>query len=139
MPAKTKDQAMQTSSVYYGDCVKHLEPWRTFNFELLSSACSLADLIYLDPPWNSNTNYNILWDKGPITPTTATPPKKPPSEIFGNGTRRRQRPRPHAQRSRQSPACGTSKISFEKSGQSHGEFGKLPPRNRRAGVSGLHG
>ena len=24
----------------------------------------MADLIYLDPPWNSNATYNILWDKG---------------------------------------------------------------------------
>ena len=55
---------MQLQSVYYGDCVKHLEQWRALNFELLSSARSLADLIYLDPPWNSNANYNILWDKG---------------------------------------------------------------------------
>ena len=55
---------MQLQSVYYGDCVKHLEPWRALNFELLSSARSLADLIYLDPPWNGNANYNILRDKG---------------------------------------------------------------------------
>ena len=64
MPEKTKDKSMQTSSVYYGDCVKHLQQWRALNFELLASARSLADLIYLDPPWNSNANYNILWDKG---------------------------------------------------------------------------
>ena len=55
---------MQLQSVYYGDCVKHLEQWSAQNFEILYSARSLADLIYLDPPWNSNANYNILWDKG---------------------------------------------------------------------------
>ena len=55
---------MQTSSVYYGDCVKHLEQWIAHNFELLASARSLADLIYLDPPWNSNRIYNITVDKG---------------------------------------------------------------------------
>ena len=64
MPAKSNDQAMQRQSVYYGDCVKHLTQWHAHNFELLASARSLADLIYLDPPWNSNANYNILWDKG---------------------------------------------------------------------------
>ena len=61
MPAKPKDKAMQLQSVYYGDCLKHLEPWRALNFELLPSARSLADLIYLDPPWNSKANYNILF------------------------------------------------------------------------------
>ena len=55
---------MQLQSVYYGDCFKHLEQWNTHNQELLKSARKLADLIYADPPWNSNANYNILWDKG---------------------------------------------------------------------------
>ena len=64
MPAKTKDKAMQLQSVYYGDCVKHLTQWNAHNFELLPSARGFADLIYLDPPWNSNADYNILWDKG---------------------------------------------------------------------------
>ena len=62
MPPKKTE--MRTASVYYGDCVKHLEQWNSHNFELLKSARSLADLIYLDPPWNSNADYNILWDKG---------------------------------------------------------------------------
>ena len=47
-----------------GDCVKHLTRWNAENQDRLKSARSLADLIYLDPPWNSNANYNILWDKG---------------------------------------------------------------------------
>ena len=42
---------MQRQSVYYGDCVKHLQQWHAQNFELLASTRSLADLIYLDPPW----------------------------------------------------------------------------------------
>ena len=63
MPAN-KDKAMQLQSVYYGDCVQHLTQWNAHNFELLPSARSLADLIYLDPPWNSNADYNILWDAG---------------------------------------------------------------------------
>ena len=52
---------MQTSSVYYGDCAQHLKQWNSHNFELLHSARSLADLIYLDPPWNSGRNYNHLF------------------------------------------------------------------------------
>ena len=59
-----KKEAMRLQSVYYGDCVKHLEQWNAQNQELLKSARSLADLIYLDPPWNSNADYNIIWDKG---------------------------------------------------------------------------
>lgn len=55
---------MQLQSVYYGDCAQHLEQWSAHNFELLKSARSLADLIYLDPPWNSNRIYNITVDKG---------------------------------------------------------------------------
>lgn len=64
MPTPQKDKAMQPASVYYGDCVKHLEQWNSHNIELLKSARSVADLIYLDPPFNSNANNNILWDKG---------------------------------------------------------------------------
>ena len=61
-----KDQKaeMQTSSVYYGDCVKHLEQWNARNLPLIPSFRKLADLIYLDPPWNSNRIYNITVDKG---------------------------------------------------------------------------
>ena len=61
---KDKDKGMQTGSVYYGDCLKHLKDWTEENFERIKPAKILADLIYLDPPWNSNAKYNILWDKG---------------------------------------------------------------------------
>lgn len=63
---------MRTSSVYYGDCFKHLLQWNNWNHpeifpngtQRMAIDMRLADLIYLDPPWNSNANYNILWDKG---------------------------------------------------------------------------
>ena len=42
---------MQTDALYYGDC---LEVMRKF-------APCCVDLIYLDPPFNSKTNYNILF------------------------------------------------------------------------------
>ncbi len=64
MPAKTKDKAMQTSSVYYGDCLKHLTQWIRWNRGLSELPQALADLIYLDPPWNSKANYNILFGQG---------------------------------------------------------------------------
>ena len=56
---------MQTSSVYYGDCFKHLTHWNNWdedNNARLAIERQLADLIYLDPPWNSDANYNILYE-----------------------------------------------------------------------------
>ena len=69
---KERKAEMQTSSVYYGDCFKHLTQWNNWNHpeifpngtKRMTIDMRLADLIYLDPPWNSNANYNILWDKG---------------------------------------------------------------------------
>ena len=43
MPTKTKDQAMQLQSVYYGDCVKHLTQWHALNQPLIPSFRKLAD------------------------------------------------------------------------------------------------
>ena len=42
---------MQANALYYGDCLDWMSRWddRT------------VDLIYLDPPFNSNTNYNVLY------------------------------------------------------------------------------
>ena len=60
---------MQTSSVYYGDCLKHLTQWNNWNRwdennnARLKMDRKLADLIYLDPPWNSKSQYNILYEK----------------------------------------------------------------------------
>ena len=41
----------QPNSLYYGDCLEVLEQW--------PDAC--VDLIYLDPPFNSKQNYNVLF------------------------------------------------------------------------------
>jgi len=42
---------MKPNTLYYGDCLEVMKDW--------PDAC--ADLIYLDPPFNSNANYNILF------------------------------------------------------------------------------
>ena len=49
---------METGTLYYGDCLDWLEQW----------PAESVDLIYLDPPFNSKTDYNILWDAGNGTP-----------------------------------------------------------------------
>ncbi len=43
--------------LYYGDCLDWMEEW-------LPEARESVDLIYLDPPFNSNTDYNILFGAG---------------------------------------------------------------------------
>ena len=59
---------MQLQSVYYGDCLKHLMQWNNWNRwdennnARLKMDRKLTDLIYLDPPWNSNANYNVLYE-----------------------------------------------------------------------------
>ena len=59
---------MQLQSVYYGDCLKHLTHWNNWNRwdennnARLKMDRKLADLIYLDPPWNSDTYYNITYE-----------------------------------------------------------------------------
>lgn len=49
---------MKHQALYYGDCLDWMRRW--------PDAC--ADLIYLDPPFNSNAGYNILFDTGDDTP-----------------------------------------------------------------------
>lgn len=50
-----------------------------------------VDLIYLDPPFNSDANYNVLFR----SPTGQSPTLKlKPSAIPGNGRRRRGTPMP---------------------------------------------
>ena len=44
---------MKTETLYYGDCLEWLQKWPE----------SIADLIYLDPPFNSKTDYDVLWGK----------------------------------------------------------------------------
>ena len=63
---ETKKTAMKTETVYFGDCLKHLKQWVEWNKSLFELQPALADLIYLDPPWNSKANYNILFGSGKI-------------------------------------------------------------------------
>ena len=42
---------MQTNALYYGDCLDWMQKWDD----------NSVDLIYLDPPFNSKTNYNQLY------------------------------------------------------------------------------
>ena len=39
------------NSLYYGDCLDVLREW----------PAAVVDLVYLDPPFNSQTNYNVLY------------------------------------------------------------------------------
>ena len=45
------NMSIETNTLYYGDCLDWMQRW--------DDAC--VDLIYLGPPFNSNTNYNILY------------------------------------------------------------------------------
>ena len=42
-----------TNKLYFGDCLEWMPKWQEDSI----------DLVYLDPPFNSNTNYNILFGK----------------------------------------------------------------------------
>lgn len=60
---------MIAGKVYYGDCLRNMRSWIEWN------QCNepvLADLIYCDPPWNSDANYNVLFDKGEKSSTGRT-------------------------------------------------------------------
>ena len=69
---KDRKEEMQTSSVYYGDCLKHLTHWNNWNqwrevgreeaVRRMLTDRKLADLIYLDPPWNSDEDHNNLYE-----------------------------------------------------------------------------
>ncbi len=50
---------MEHQTLYYGDCLDWMRQWDGES----------ADLIYLDPPFNSNATYNILFNTGNGTPT----------------------------------------------------------------------
>lgn len=47
--------AIRPSTLYYGDCLDVMREWDK----------SQVDLIYLDPPFNSKANYNILFGENP--------------------------------------------------------------------------
>ena len=42
---------MKPNTLYYGDCLDWMREWEA----------NCVDLIYLDPPFNSNANYNVLF------------------------------------------------------------------------------
>ena len=46
--------SLQPNTLYYGDCLEWLPRF----------PAESVDLIYLDPPFNSNTNYNLLFGNG---------------------------------------------------------------------------
>lgn len=46
---------MQDGALYYGDCLDWMSEW-------LPEAAGTVDLIYLDPPFNSNEDYSIFFD-----------------------------------------------------------------------------
>ena len=52
---------METEIIYYGDCLKLMREWNRQREEFYN--IGQVDLIYLDPPFNSKTNYNILFEK----------------------------------------------------------------------------
>ncbi len=50
-PCRQPSSLLDTRVVYCGDCLEQLRK--------LPDAC--ADLIYIDPPFNSNRNYEVFW------------------------------------------------------------------------------
>jgi len=50
-PAAKPSSLLDTRIIYCGDCLDQLRK--------LPDAC--VDLIYIDPPFNSNRNYEIFW------------------------------------------------------------------------------
>ena len=50
-----KDIAFQPNSLVYGDCLNILQQW--------ADDGNKVDLIYLDPPFNSNVNYHVIYKK----------------------------------------------------------------------------
>ena len=51
------DLPLQPNTLYHGDCLDIMRVW------VKTHPDGCADLIYLDPPFNSNANYNILYGK----------------------------------------------------------------------------
>ena len=50
-PAGRPSALLDTRVVYCGDCLEQLQS--------LPDAC--VDLVYIDPPFNSNRNYEVFW------------------------------------------------------------------------------
>ena len=53
-PAGKPSALVDTRVIYCGDCLEQLQT--------LPDAC--VDLIYIDPPFNSNRNYEVFWGTG---------------------------------------------------------------------------
>ena len=71
MTTTQKDQTeMKTETVCYGDCLEHLKRWVRWNKSLTDHLPSKADLIYLDPPWNTGYNHNVLFGSVESSPDT---------------------------------------------------------------------
>ena len=51
------DLPLKPNTLYHGDCLDIMRAW------VKTHPDGCADLIYLDPPFNSNANYNILYGK----------------------------------------------------------------------------
>src|ERR1035438_1362608 len=66
-PAGRPSSLVDTRVIYCGDCLEQLRK--------LPDAC--VDLIYIDPPFNSNRNYEVFWgetkEKRPFAPPPPTP------------------------------------------------------------------
>ena len=45
---------MEENALYYGDCLDWMREWPDGS----------VDLVYLDPPFNSNANYNVIFGAG---------------------------------------------------------------------------
>ncbi len=45
---------MERNTLYYGDCLEWMQEW-------IKTSRGSVDLVYLDPPFNSKTHYNILY------------------------------------------------------------------------------
>ncbi len=53
------------NKLYFGDCLDILKEFYSYNKE------GFIDLIYIDPPFNSKRNYNILYEEAHLTDTKA--------------------------------------------------------------------
>ncbi len=51
------DLPLKFNTLYHGDCLDIMQEW------VKTHPAGCVDLIYLDPPFNSNANYNILYGK----------------------------------------------------------------------------
>lgn len=57
-PAGKPSSLVDTRVIYCGDCLEQLKN--------LPNAC--VDLIYIDPPFNSNRNYEVFWGQTKAPP-----------------------------------------------------------------------